>query len=129
MIVGTGIDIVETRRIRALVDKYGDRFTRRWFGATEIAYCESTIKPYLHYAARMSAKEAAFKALRLEHDRALCWKDIIIERQPDGAPDLRLGGLPLERARQLGVQRLHLSISLCASYSVAMVTAEGTGGG
>ncbi len=124
MIVGTGTDLVETERIRVLIASNGDRFLRRWFDESEIAYCERKAKPQLHFAARLAAKEAVFKALRLSVKMPLCWKDIVIEREDDGAPKLVLHGETLAAAHRLGVTSLHLSLSHSDAYAVAIVIAE-----
>ena len=40
MILGTGVDIAEVPRIRATIERFGDRFLRRIFTEGEIRYCE-----------------------------------------------------------------------------------------
>lgn len=125
MIIGTGIDIVGVARVRELLGSGGERFKERWFGPEEIAYCESKAKPYLHYAARLAAKESAVKALGLEWEGAPAWKDIQVELAPSGAPGLSLGGVAAAEAARLGVAALHLSLSHCDEYATASVIAEG----
>ena len=39
MIVGTGVDITEVPRIKASVERFGDRFLRRVFTPDELRYC------------------------------------------------------------------------------------------
>jgi len=124
MIIGTGTDIIETGRVLALVERYGERFLRRWFDDAEIAYCRRKAKPHLHYAARLAAKEAASKALRLSGDSPLCWKHIAVVNGEDGSPRLILSGEPRAAAERLGSPALHLSLSHCDAYAVATVTAE-----
>lgn len=124
MIIGTGTDIIEVRRIRTLLAAGSERFKDRWFSQTEIAYCESMAKPYLHYAARLAAKEAAVKALELEWDGPPSWKDISVIRASSGAPSLVLSGAALSAARRLGVDAFHLSIAHCEEYATASVVAE-----
>lgn len=126
MIVGTGTDIVETGRVRVLIDRYGERFLRRWFAAVEIEYCRSKAKPYLHFAARLAAKEAAFKALRIPTGPA-CWRDIVVETEEDGHPRLVVSAAAAAAAERVGAERLHLTLSHCNAYAVATVTAERIG--
>ncbi|HOX33259.1 MAG TPA: holo-ACP synthase [Spirochaetales bacterium] len=126
MIIGTGIDIVETERVRALIDRDGERFLGRWFGAEEIAYCGGKAKPYLHFASRLAAKEAAFKALRLSKGAPICWKHIVVVQDEAGAPRLALSGEPRAAAERLGATGLHVSLSHCGAYAIAAVTAEGS---
>lgn len=122
MIVGTGVDIVETERVRLLVERGGERFLQRCFDESEASYCQAKAKPYLHLAARLAAKEAAFKALKLSGP--LRWRDIVVGSGEDGIPRLILGDEPRAAQERLGVVRLHLSLSHCGAYAVAMVTAE-----
>lgn len=124
MVVGTGVDLVEVSRIRGLRERHGDRFLRRWFDDREIAYCEGRAHPDRHLAARFAAKEAAFKALRLSRNDPVCWRHIIVEKETDGSPVLLLTGEPREAAARMGITRLHISLSHCEHYALAMVTAE-----
>lgn len=124
MIIGTGTDIIETERVRKLIENGGESFLKRWFAECEIEYCERKANPHLHFAARMAAKEAVFKALRLPREAPLCWKDIMIESAADGAAGIVLRGQPLAAATKLGVTAFHVSMSHCDSYAIAMVTAE-----
>jgi holo-[acyl-carrier protein] synthase len=124
MIVGTGVDIIGVAGVRALIESGGERFLSRCFGSEEIAYCEARAKPYLHYAARLAAKEAVAKALRLEWDGPPSWRDINVASGASGAPSLILRGAPLRAAESLGVRALHLSLSHCDEYATASVVAE-----
>jgi holo-[acyl-carrier protein] synthase len=125
MIIGTGIDIIETARVKTLLDSGGIRFRERCFGEEEIAYCEAKANPHLHYAARLAAKEAAAKALKLSREAPLAWSDITVTVKESGAPALVLRGAPQDAALSLGVQSFHLSLSHCALYATASVIAEG----
>jgi len=125
MIVGTGLDIVETVRLRALIERAGMRFVERWFSPGEIAYCCGKADPCIHLAARMAAKEAAVKALGLHWDGPIGWRQISVIVGESGVPALSLEGLALRAARALGASRLHLSISHCEGYAAASVIAEG----
>ena len=63
MIVGTGIDLVEIGKLRAAMERRGDRLRNRLFTPAEIRYCDRRPNPFQHYAARFAAKEALFKAI------------------------------------------------------------------
>ena len=73
MIYGIGTDIVEVRRIRELLTRYGERFARRVLGPEELAEFRRRRERGAHgegYAARylakrFAAKEAFSKALGL----------------------------------------------------------------
>jgi len=100
MVVGTGVDIVETARIRGMIERHGDRFLRRWFDEREIDYCKRKAHPERHLSARFAAKEAAFKALRLSGKNPVCWKHIIVEKEADGNPIIILTGEPKAAANR-----------------------------
>jgi holo-[acyl-carrier protein] synthase len=127
MILGTGIDIISVARVGAMVDSGGGAFLERWFSPEEIAYCSAKAKPRLHFAARLAAKEATAKALRLEWEAAPAWRDISVRSQGSGAPFLVLAGAALEAARVLGVEALHISLSHADEYATASVILEGPG--
>ena len=75
-LIGLGCDIIETERIRSVLEKHGDRFLKRVFTEEEQAYCNSIKYSHKHYAARWAAKEAVAKAFttgigeHLERSRA-----------------------------------------------------------
>jgi holo-[acyl-carrier protein] synthase len=75
MILGTGVDIAEVPRIRASIERFGDRFLRRIFTEGEIRYCERKATRFESYAARFAAKEAGMKALGTGWSRGVRWRD------------------------------------------------------
>jgi holo-[acyl-carrier protein] synthase len=126
--VGTGTDIVSVARIAALVRTAGDRFLQRWFTEDEISYCTSRARPELHLAARMAAKEAVLKALRPTRDAPLAWRSIEIGRDADGAPSVHLGGHVRALAEHRGAGSIHVSLSHCDEYAVAVAVADAAAG-
>jgi holo-[acyl-carrier protein] synthase len=124
MTVGTGIDIAETQRIEQAVERHGERFARKIFTPSEIAYCERFKNKAERYAARFAAKEAAFKALGTGWAKGIRWLDVEINHQPSGKPELLLSGRARELANQLGVTHAAVSISHANRYVVAQVILE-----
>jgi len=116
----TGVDIIEISRVRAVLERYNDRFQRRIFTAREIAYCKGRAP---NLAARFAAKEATMKALGTGV-RGVGWKDIEVVRQPSGAPSIQLYGRAEARAKRLGVAEIDLSISHSKEYAVAFVVTQ-----
>lgn len=127
MIVGIGIDLVETARIADNLERYGDRFIRRLYTANEIAYCEKFKNRAERFAARFAAKEAAFKALGTGWREGLRWTDIEVVNQVNGKPELLLHGRAGELAGALGVTAKTISISHADHYAVAQVLFESNG--
>jgi holo-[acyl-carrier protein] synthase len=124
MIVGTGVDIVETRRIEEAFGRYGGRFAKRLFTPAEIAYCEKFKNRAERFAARFAAKEAAFKALGTGWRNGVRWLDVEVTHQPSGKPEIRLTGRAHELAGQMRVARTSISLSHSDRYAVAQVIFE-----
>ena len=120
MILGLGVDIIEIERIRNVIKKYGDTFLNRCFNTGEINYCNSKANRYQHYAGKFTAKEAVFKSLKMHWIEGFKWKDITIINNDYGTPEAHLSGLLKERADELKIGMVHISISHCHQYAVAI---------
>ncbi len=127
-IAGVGIDVVEVARIADAVDRYGRRFLERVFTQAEADYCRSRAVPAQHFAGRFAVKEAVLKALATGWSGGIRWRDVEIKRGPSGRPEVELSGAAARRAEQMGVTRLHVSISHTSGCAVANAIAEGKGG-
>lgn len=121
MIVGLGMDLVDTERVARLVATHGTRFTERVFGPAERADCAGRNEAL---AARFAAKEACLKALGTGWARGLALDQVEVVRGKDGRPELRLAGAALRRARALGVRAAHVSLAHQGSVAAAVVTLE-----
>jgi holo-[acyl-carrier protein] synthase len=124
MIIGTGIDICEVKRIADSIARFGDHFLQRVFTEQEIRYCQSKRNSAERFAARFAAKEAAMKALGTGWSRGVIWRSLEVGHAPGGRPVLRLGGKAAEIAKQLGVTRISLSVTHTESTAMAMVIFE-----
>ena len=120
-----GIDIIKVDRIRASLERFGERFTRRVLTETEQRYVRGRPETM---AGRWAAKEAVSKVLGLGV-RGIGWRDIEIERLPTGQPAVRLHGRAADRAGQLGMERIAVSISHELDYAVAIAFGIRTAGG
>ena len=121
MIVGIGIDLIETSRIQGSLDRFGDRFLNRVFLKGEIEYCMQMKFPARHLAARFAAKEAVSKAFGTGIGASLGWKDIEVCRKDHGEPFLTLHGKGLELAKAKNVGETHLSLTHHESAAAAVV--------
>jgi holo-[acyl-carrier protein] synthase len=124
MIVGTGIDIAEVPRIRAAIERHGERFLKRIFTEGEIQYCESKANRVERYAARFAAKEAGMKAIGTGWNHGVRWRDIEVARKAGGRPTLVLHGKAAEFAAQLGATNIALSLTHTAEQAMAQVILE-----
>src|SRR5947207_13399015 len=125
MIVGTGVDLAEVERIRAAIERFGDRFVQRIYTPGEIAYVERKANRYERYAGRFAAKEAGMKAIGTGWKRGVRWQDFEVTNLPSGRPALRLHGIAARIAEGMGVKTISLSITHTAELGMAQVILEG----
>src|SRR5438477_3233789 len=119
-ILGHGIDIVETDRIKRSVNEHGQRFLDRVYTAVEQEYCARNRKRYFeHLAGRFAAKEAVLKVLGTGWRGGIAWTDVEIRPQPSGQPVVVLSGECLRIATELGISRWHVSISHIETHAMA----------
>lgn len=119
-IVGHGIDIVETSRIRQLIEEHAQRFLDRCYTPLEQEYAARNPKRYVeHLAGRFAAKEAVLKVLGTGWRGGIAWTDIEILPEPSGQPKLTLTGECQRIAAQLGIARWHVSISHITTHATA----------
>ena len=125
MIVGTGVDIAEVGRIKAAVERFGERFLRRVFTPAEVRYCMGKPNAGERLAARFAAKEAGMKAIGTGLRHGVTWQDVEVLRMPGQRPVLKFSGKAAEFAGRLGCKRTHLSLSHTKEQAIAHVILEG----
>jgi holo-[acyl-carrier protein] synthase len=124
-IVGHGIDIVETARIREMALEHGQRFLDRIFTPLEQAYCDARPKRYYeHLAGRFAAKEAVLKVLGTGWRHGIAWTDIEVANHESGQPTLNLSGEVVRIAGELGITRWWISISHIETHATASAIGE-----
>lgn len=85
MIAGLGVDIVEIKRIRRIIDRYGDSFLKKNFGDNEREASKRLNDPAPFFAARFAAKEAFSKAVGTGFT-GFAPIDIMVVRDKSGPP-------------------------------------------
>lgn len=125
MIVAIGIDLVEITRIEEVFARRGDRFRARVFTEGEISYCERRASKFASYAARFAAKEAAMKALGTGWSDGVGWTEVEVVSELNGAPALQLHRRALERMREIGATKAHMSLTHSGNLAIAQVVLEG----
>ena len=123
MIIGSGIDIIDTRRIQKVIYKYGNRFKKRCFLTNEIKRSEKKINQINSYAKRYAAKEACSKALGTGLAKGIFWKDIEVINDSFGKPYIKLHKNALNRIKILSSKKYNIEISLSdeKNYAIANV--------
>ena len=115
MIIGIGVDVCQIDRYAA-AEQRRPGFSARWLTPAEVAL------PLSSRAARFAAKEALAKALLSEG--GLRWHDAEVTKDEHGRPSFLISGTVAARAAELGVDRIHLSISHDAGIAAAYVICE-----
>ena len=118
MIIGTGTDIIDIRRVAKVLERHGERFIKRCFTCDEIAKAERRRDAGTHiatYAKRFAAKEASAKALGTGFSKGVFMKDIGVVNDIDGKPTLILTGGALKRLQTMvpkgKAARFHLTLT------------------
>jgi len=112
-----GTDIIQIERIRKMTEKYGVKFQERFLTDTEIDESRKAES----IAGLWAAKEAIAKALGCGIGAELSFHDIIIYKDPKGAPHFRLS--PKAQARHQ-VKSTSLSISHDGGFAIAIVAID-----
>ena len=123
MILGLGIDVASIDRMRAVLDRHGERMWTRILTPIEQTALGQRRDRATALAGRWAAKEAAVKAF-LGTAGAL-WHDFEVRRSPSGAPEMHFQGRAALAAARLGVVRAFVSITHDAGVAAAVVVLEG----
>ena len=124
-VLGVGIDIVPAARVERLLARHGERALQRLFTASERELAAVYAHPSLHLAARIAAKEAAYKALSGDARAArITWRDLEVRRYADGRPGLVFHGEAERRMTTLGATSCHLSLTHAGGVAAAVVILE-----
>lgn len=124
-LIGIGTDIVECLRIAQMIQRHGELFIQRVYTPHEIDYCNGRKQSTQHFAGRWAAKEAVLKALGTGWIRGISWRDVEVHNEGGGKPTIRLQGGAQQRAEQISVVEVMLSISHCRSHATAYALAIG----
>jgi holo-[acyl-carrier protein] synthase len=121
-VIGVGIDLVAVPRVERLLERHGTRALERVLTPAEREYCLTKVHPAQNVAARIAAKEAAFKALAVDQDALrIGWTELEVVRDADGRPRLVLHGRAERAAERLGVHRSALSLTHEREHAAAIV--------
>lgn len=121
MIFGNGVDIVEIKRIKEILDK-NPRFLSRNFSDEENLLFQEKQMKIETIAAGFAAKEAISKAMGTGI-RGFNLIDIVILRNELGKPIVLLKGNAQKTADSLGIISFELSISHSNDYAIAFAIA------
>lgn len=117
-----GVDIVEIERMKAILERT-PRFKTRIFSEDEQAYCNKKARPECHYATRFAAKEAVLKALGTGFSEGIGPRDVEVVITAKGKPQVKLYRRAEEKAAELGIKDIPLSLSYTQDDAVACALA------
>lgn len=124
MLVGIGIDVVETQRFERMLNRFGVRVAQRILTELELLQFNQRNQSIHFLATRFAAKEAASKALGTGIAKGVTFRSIEVVNNKQGKPELLFHAGADRVAQQLRVTTSMLSISDEKKYAVAMVVLE-----
>lgn len=119
MIIGIGTDLIEIERIRKACTK--EAFLSRIFTEEE---CRQAGENYVRLAGSFAVKEAVSKVLGTGF-RTFWPTEVEVLRESSGRPYVRLYGGARALSDQLGIQRIHVSITNTKTMAAAFAVGEG----
>ena len=128
MIYGIGTDICDVRRIRASVERHGERFAAKVLSDAELATWRARSARWpergLRYlATRFSAKESFSKAIGLGMRMPMSWKLCEIANERSGKPVIVLHGELKTWFEAKGLQA-HITVTDETDYAASFCVVE-----
>ena len=128
MIYGIGTDICDIRRIRASLERYGERLARRVLSTAEFAVWQargarSAQRGVSYLASRFSAKESFSKAIGLGMRMPMTWRDCELANEVSGKPVIVLHGALREWFDAKGLTA-HISVTDETDYAASFCVVE-----
>ena len=120
-IIGLGVDLTAVERVHRLMEKY-PQFPERVFTDGERSYAFRFARPERRLAARFAGKEAVMKSMGTGW-RRVRWRDV--EITGGGKPTVNLSGTAADRAVELGVT--HIEVTITHTDTDALVVAVALG--
>ncbi|NSW84186.1 MAG: holo-ACP synthase [Syntrophothermus sp.] len=117
-----GVDITEISRIERAATRT-PRFLKRVYTESELSYCYSKKNPYPSLAARWAAKEA-FHKLHPRLSSQVRFTEVEVGMGPGGKPELNLYGWAREKAWEVELREIDVSLSHTRENAIAVVVAR-----
>ena len=116
MIYGIGTDLINSKRVEKLLNKFGNKFLFKIFSNEEIKNSKTSFNKALYFSKRFAGKEAFWKAISPNIDNTLYFNEIEILSNESGKPFINLIGITENRVSNLekSLNRkfdFHISIS------------------
>ncbi len=130
VIYGIGTDICDVRRIRASLDKHGDRFAAKVLSDAEFKTWKARSARWpergvRYLATRFSAKEAFSKAIGMGMRMPMTWKLCEIANERSGKPVIVLHGGLKEWCEDKALT-VHITVTDETDYAASFCVVETT---
>lgn len=121
-LIGSGVDIVDTRRIQKIYTKYSLSFAHKILHDTELAEFHGQRNKSQYLSNRFAAKEAIAKAFGTGMRGEMSWKNIYITHNKLGKP---IANFEKILADHMQTNKLNISISISheKNYTIAYAIA------
>ena len=128
MIYGIGTDICDVRRIRASVERHGERFAKKILSDGELATYQARSARWpdrgvSYLATRFSAKEAFSKAIGIGMRMPMTWRSCEVAKAASGKPQIVLHGT-LKAWFEERHLTAHVSVTDETDYAASFVVVE-----
>ena len=124
MILGLGIDILETGRVERELAQGEWLLDDGIFTPEEIRYCSSVRRPARRYAICFAAKEATLKALGVRIPDLAMFREVEVEFGAERVCGVVLHERLKRHSERMGVRRIRISITSHFSQAGAIVILE-----
>lgn len=120
MVVGLGVDLVETARVERILARWGDQFLAKLMEPAESDRIPHGAGRVRAVALAIAGKEAASKALGTGWSRGVRWRDVVVDLAEP--PAVHLHGQAAAVARRLGSSgRTRTSLEIQGELAVGEV--------
>jgi holo-[acyl-carrier protein] synthase len=102
-----------------MIERHGEAFLSRSYTVREIGYCQGKKHATEHFAGHWAAKQAVLRSLGDGWRGGLFWTDIEVRRDARGAPTVFLCGQAKERALELKIADILLTVAQCRTHATA----------
>ena len=128
MIFGIGTDICDVRRIRASLERHGERFARKVLSEAEFTTWKARSvrwpeRGVRYLATRFSAKEAFSKAIGLGMRMPMTWRSCEVAKLPSGQPVIVLYGELKDWFEERGLHA-HVTVTDESDYAASFVVVQ-----
>jgi len=103
-------------RVETAINQWGEHFLNRIYTEAELRTCQNR---FSSLASRFAAKEAVMKVLGTG-GKGIAWREIEILTGDDGRPSVKLYGQALNKAAELNLKEVSVSLSDSKQHAVAV---------